>query len=515
MRGAKLSFKTDRRRTWGASAFFCIWLLASCNNHNNGPRGPIPPVTTPNVVGLTQAAASTALSKVGLVAGQLSMQSSATVPSGSVISQSPAAGVIVVPGSAVSLAISSGTVAVPNVVAMTQTAAATALTGAGLALGTVTLASSATVSAGSVISQTPAAATMVLAGTAVNLSVSVGPPASFAYVPNAGASTISAYSINAQGQLAPLAVSPIAVSGSKQLYETKIDPTGQFLYVVDNTSPGGIYAFAIQSDGSLLALNAGLPYPTGNAPQSLAFDATGAFLYVLNLTDNSISAFSLNQSTGVLSTLATYPIVETNPNPQAEQIVRAGNFLYVAESATNSVQVFSIAASTGLLTQGVTGSPFATDTGPYSLAANPSGSVLYTANRGATAAGSISAFTVNSSTGMLTPVTAQPLAIPVSNYLSIDPQGIFLFVTENNAVAVYPITKSSGVLGTAVAGPPFAAGSLPYSVGVDLTDQFVYVANDGSANVSEFMLNSSTGVMTPMAGSPVAAGINPDFIAIH
>ena len=71
--------------------------------------------------------------------------------------------------------------------------------------------------AGSVISQTPAAAAMVVSGSTVDLSVSVGPPASYAYVPNAAGGTISAYSINAQGQLTPLDISPIAVPGSVQL----------------------------------------------------------------------------------------------------------------------------------------------------------------------------------------------------------------------------------------------------------------------------------------------------------
>jgi len=205
--------------------------------------------------------------------------------------------------------------------------------------------------------------------------------------------------------------------------------------------------------------------------------------------------------------------VETNPNPQPEQMVRAGNYLYVAEYAANSVEVLAIGAG-GVLTQGVVGSPFATDTSPYSLAADPAGSVLYTANIGSNAAGSISAFTVNPATGGLTPVGAQPLAIPVYNNISIDPQGNFLFVTENNAVAVFPITKSTGALGAGVSGPAFAAGSNPYSVSVDNTDQFVYVANDGTANVSEFLLDN-TGVLTPMPGSPVGAGNEPDFVAIH
>ena len=68
-------------------------------------------------------------------------------------------------------------VTVPNVVGLTQAAATTAITGAGLVVGTVTTANSATVPAGSVISQNPAAGASVAAGSAVALVVSLGPAA--------------------------------------------------------------------------------------------------------------------------------------------------------------------------------------------------------------------------------------------------------------------------------------------------------------------------------------------------
>lgn len=136
--------------------------------------------------------------------------------------------------------------------------------------------------------------------------------------------------------------------------------------------------------------------------------------------------------------------------------------------------------------------------------------MLYTANGTA----NVSAFTVNPSSGALTPVAGNPQAIPVSSYVSIDSQGKFLFVTESAGVAVYPINKTTGALGVAATGSPFAAGSNPYSVSVDPTGQFVYVGNDTSANVSEFTLNGTTGVLTAVTGSPVAAGNKLDFIAI-
>lgn len=62
----------------------------------------------PNIVGQTQAAATSAITTVGLVVGIVTNANSNTVPQGSVISSNPAAGTLVNPGTAVSLVISLG-----------------------------------------------------------------------------------------------------------------------------------------------------------------------------------------------------------------------------------------------------------------------------------------------------------------------------------------------------------------------------------------------------------------------
>jgi len=74
-------------------------------------------VVVPNVVNLTQGAAITAITGVGLVQGTVTTASSATVAAGSVISQSPAGGTSAVPGSAVALTVSSGPAAPVGLVA--------------------------------------------------------------------------------------------------------------------------------------------------------------------------------------------------------------------------------------------------------------------------------------------------------------------------------------------------------------------------------------------------------------
>ena len=58
-----------------------------------------------------------------------------------------------------------------------------------------------------------------------------------------------------------------------------------------------------------------------------------------------------------------------------------------------------------------------------------------------------------------------------------------------------------------VAGSPFAAGLDPQSVTVDPTGRFAYVANRQSADVSAYVIDAGTGALSEIAGSPFAGGI--------
>ena len=92
------------------------------------------------MVGQTQGAAGTVITGAGLIVGAVSQQASATVPAGSVISQTPAPGTLVGPGSPVDLVVSLGPlpVTVPNLFGLLQSTAVTTLQNLGLN-ATVTL----------------------------------------------------------------------------------------------------------------------------------------------------------------------------------------------------------------------------------------------------------------------------------------------------------------------------------------------------------------------------------------
>jgi beta-lactam-binding protein with PASTA domain len=131
-------------------------------------------VTVPNLEGLTQDAATAAVTAANLTVGTITQQTSNTVASGNVVSQDQPSGSSVAQGSPVNLVISSGPemVAVPNLEGLTQAAATTAITAAKLTVGTVTQQTSNTVATGKVISQEPASGGSVVQGSPVNLVIS-------------------------------------------------------------------------------------------------------------------------------------------------------------------------------------------------------------------------------------------------------------------------------------------------------------------------------------------------------
>ncbi len=82
-----------------------INALAYPGNASDKPAGT---VAVPNLAGLAESAAQTAVSDAGLTVGTIGSQFSATVAAGAVISQNPAAGALASPGAAVNIVVSLG-----------------------------------------------------------------------------------------------------------------------------------------------------------------------------------------------------------------------------------------------------------------------------------------------------------------------------------------------------------------------------------------------------------------------
>ena len=134
-------------------------------------------LAVPNVVGKTEAQATTILERKGFEVGTERKKSGR--PEGEVLAQDPAAGDKLEEGETVTLTVSGGKpqVAVPDVVDLPQAEAEAAIEDAGLKVGAVTPGESDEIEEGNVISTDPPADTKVDRGSRIALVVSSGPTA--------------------------------------------------------------------------------------------------------------------------------------------------------------------------------------------------------------------------------------------------------------------------------------------------------------------------------------------------
>jgi 6-phosphogluconolactonase len=326
----------------------------------------------------------------------------------------------------------------------------------------------------------------------------------FAYVADRQSNTVSAYAIASGGALVPVSGSPFAINGTAPTALT-IDPNGQFLFVANNGS-NTISVFSIAaSTGVLTAV--GFPVATGAGPGAVVVDPTDHYLYVANLTANTVSAYALDN--GVLTQVVGSPF-SVGQEPVSLAIDPNGNFLYATNFNGSDVTVLLIDPATGILS-GVSGSPFGAGAGPSSIAIDPTDTLAFVANE---ASNSLSAYSLNATTGALTAVGGSPFsAVTNPESLVVDPAGRYLFAANAAAadqVATYAITPSNGALNLVSTTP---AGSLPVGIAIDASGQFLYAVNFNSNDVSAYTVAPS-GVLTPVAGSPFAAGGEPHAVAI-
>ena len=132
-------------------------------------------------------------------------------------------------------------------------------------------------------------------------------------------------------------------------------------------------------------------------------------------------------------------------------------FWYVVSNGDNYLSGYSMNPTTGALTP-VPGSPFATGAGPFGVIADPTGRFVYVANE---ASGNVSGYAIDPSTGTLTAVANSPFTVGVNPLaVTVDPMGRFAYVGFGTNIAAYTIDQVTGAL-TTVAGSPFCGGGIP------------------------------------------------------
>jgi 6-phosphogluconolactonase len=276
--------------------------------------------------------------------------------------------------------------------------------------------------------------------------------------------------------------------------------------------------------GSLLALmvsgcGAGNSNRMPTPPANTCTPATKpAFAYVLDAVNaDSVSMFTIDSCTGAL--MPTNPAnIATGFLAENMVVDPSGKFVYVANLVSNAsdeatISMYTIDSSTGVLTP-TTPATVATGYYPQGIGVDPFSRFVYTANSDSN---TVSMFTINPATGVLTATTPASVATgwsPLS--VTVHPSGKFAYVAnqDDGTISMYTINPNTGVLApTTPATVP--TGSSPFGVTVDPTGKFAYVPNTYANNtVSQYTIDPVTGVLSPSTLSEAATGNQPTEVML-
>ncbi len=184
---------------------------------------------------------------------------------------------------------------------------------------------------------------------------------------------LQASSTDSKTVVTPTAVN--ALANGKYVYVTAYNPTTNSTTTNPSNSPtsaqGYLFAFQVNSNGTLTQLNNGQPILSGILPSAMASDPTSSYLYVADNKLGQITTYSVQS--GIPTVVAT---AASGSLPLSMSLDTVGN-LYVANAGDSTMKMYSTSAS-GTLT--LTGT-YAVGTYPVAVLPDPHAlGFIYTAN---------------------------------------------------------------------------------------------------------------------------------------
>jgi 6-phosphogluconolactonase (cycloisomerase 2 family) len=285
-------------------------------------------------------------------------------------------------------------------------------------------------------------------------------------------------------------------------------PSAAFVFYLDSV---GVETASLSTTGTFTQVTGLTPAaPAGGIIDDMA-QVDSKFLYLPFGDIQGVQALSINHSTGGLTSINGSPFLL--PGGTADSVLAdpKGRFLFVGSEGSGFISVFQI-ASDGSLTL-TSGSPFTSPnlTSADSLAVDGNGKFLYVGQLSSSTP--VDVFTIDQTTGALSEVG--PFSLGVAQ-LHADPSGKFLLGVAEVADApgsatdqhiyVFSIDQTSGVP-TPVTGSPFATAGAPFDFIIHPNGKFVYVTGNAAGGgsltpIEGFQLDTTSGALTAISGSP-------------
>jgi len=297
--------------------------------------------------------------------------------------------------------------------------------------------------------------------------------------------------------------------------------------------------------GAASLLAASLVTACSQLTQTLTID----FVYVASAKAagannyGEINVYEINSESGRMRQIPTSPFPSQGRNPVAEAVSVDYGSLFVVNEDDNTIVQFGIGSDGKLYPYNTVNTP-----GIFPLAIAATKSNLFVVDlyqplplcsNAEPCSGSIGVFPLTAPSGS-SPVTIGPPAanpavggnywpltlsganashVIVPTAVNVLASGADVYVTAYdssvvpNAGYVFGFSVGSGGVLTPLSGSPFAAGVKPSAIASDASGTHVYITDFAKGNVLGFTVSSS-GALTALPGSPFPAGNQPSAIVV-
>jgi 6-phosphogluconolactonase (cycloisomerase 2 family) len=186
---------------------------------------------------------------------------------------------------------------------------------------------------------------------------------------------------------------------------------------------------------------------------------------------------------------------------------------------SGDISEFSINQTTGALSPLPT-SPVAAELGVDALVIDPTSKFLYAVSE---RSANLYEFSIDA-TGNLQALASSPVPInagtTASRAIAMDPSGKYLFVSAEDSTTdnLYVFTRDLNAGTLTAPAAPVAIDVSAHAITTDPAGKFVLISSSGSStlfgHLSVFSLDSATGALTPATGSPFPTGVDPGSVTV-
>src|SRR6266581_2366548 len=349
--------------------------------------------------------------------------------------------------------------------------------------------------------------------------------ATFVYVSNAEDGDIGAWSMRADGALAPLA----RVQAAKVVMPMAVSPNRRLLYAASRSKPYTVHVYSIDSGSGALK-------PVSTAPLAESFpyislDKTGRFLFGASYAGHLISVNAVGKDGRVAD--RPQQVIPVGRNAHSIRADATNKFVYVPNLGTDQIFQFVFDAKTGRLASNTPAvAQMKQGTGPRHFIFSPDNKFVYLLSE---LVGTVTTLSLDRKTGLLAEVSSASALPPDSKLvpgaprggigapggppprntdndiwaadLHLTPNGKFLYASERttSTLAAFSVDSTSGKLSYLSSAP---TEKQPRGFAIDPRGRFLVASGEKSETISVYAIEPASGALKLLQKIPTGKGSN-------